>query len=398
MVGYLGMAVDVFVSPHNINAYFIIKDGIMKKYCYIFPLIITLCIGVLGSVKSEVTTISEDGFDSILLEQIKEVKHQIEKDPLNAGLRVRYTQLLITLGKYQEAERVASEVFYSTPGNIEVLLNYVTTLFLSGKYEAMLPILERCREISPHHPAILDLMSKYYNKMGNKEKELSTLLELVPLVKGVKEEMGYGENFLNIATKEGVEFTIPTRHILESRILSQIIEFQEVENLLFSTDSITSVTIHGRDDVLKRLASLNKRYPQIVTLKIMYAKRLLIEGNRVDAIKILNEVMVEEPSEEEPYHLMSAIFIQEGKYLDGIALLDKILQVNPDCVLPYVQKAKIYEEMLQYSEALSMYEMALGNLSEPGKYNYEITDPMRDPKSYIEKKIIDLKIKLDKVK
>jgi len=368
------------------------------KACFIILIISLIVVLCPGDMKSKNVRLSESEWEDFLLEQLEETGRQLEKEPDNVEVGLRYVNLLCSLGRYKDAEKTTLRILENAPRNLRALLHYAVILYSLDRFDELLGVIEQCEEIEPHHPVLYDLMAHYYNKIGDEEKEINTLLELLQLIKDKETTSDYGSPFISIRAKDGSEFYIPTQKQLEMKVLYKLDDFKKFLKLFYEADVTTSGTLHcdniqRRNEILRILESLMRRYPQIVTIKIRYGEILSYHGRFDEAKKVLNEAIVESPTDMNSYILLSGILTYEGKYNESLDILDEGLKNDPECHVLYIAKGSIYEKQKHYNAAVKMYENALHFLTTTDMSDYVINYPFEANINSLEKKISELKNK-----
>jgi tetratricopeptide (TPR) repeat protein len=83
------------------------------------------------------------------------------------------------------------------------------------------------------------------------------------------------------------------------------------------------------------------------------------EGNLIEAKKIYENVLNQNPNNPDALHLLGVIYYQNGNFKNAIKLIKKSLTLNPSSEVAYTNLGNSYKEIKQYSEAIKSYRAAI---------------------------------------
>jgi tetratricopeptide (TPR) repeat protein len=242
----------------------------------------------------------------------------------------------------EQAEALWKLALAANPAHFPSLFNYGFLLFSSQRFVEAEPLLARAARVNPKDFNTRFILGSTLLKLGRREDALRAWRSALALQPAN----------IRLMQVMSVEYTAG-RYFNEACTLGQ-----RAVRIKGDTPEPWLIAIKACQDAQSPAAfTLSKeaaeRFPASARAVFEYAFHLQRNGNREEALPLLEKAMKIDPSYEEPFFFSGDLLLLEDRYEEAAARLRTALSIRPDYVAACVSLAKALMALEQYEQAIS---------------------------------------------
>ncbi len=257
----------------------------------------------------------------------------VSLQPKSAQSRLRLVSVLLTQGRFPEADRELQQLSQQFPGEPEVWLQRVRLARLAGIPQQVSELLQSARQ----HQSVSDLLLRE--------------------VAGVQLQIGQQALAEQLLTESG---TAPPHRSVRDPWLEQLRSF-DASGVVASAQADLQRQQGQLDRAVQTLSTLANRFPERSRPALNRALALRDQGNAAAALAELVELATRFPEDPLILFHLAVTAAQAGQPAQALQTLERCLQLKPDYGLARAVRADLLEAAGQVAAAIQEYRQAVAD-------------------------------------
>ncbi|MBC7903271.1 MAG: tetratricopeptide repeat protein [Gemmatimonadaceae bacterium] len=290
-----------------------------------------------------------NGFEEVLYTApVKNISDSIDKDPQNADLLLKRA-LLLSQGNHNDIAYFDYKKSWELKPTEESAVLYAANLFLTGRNNDAISLLEDLRKKYPNNPEFLRRLAEAYTQAGRKDEALA-LLDQLTVSDSANFEAYYEKGLLYTSMKD----TVNGIKMLEAAFNLQptIQNGLALANLYAETKNPRTIALC---DLLQQRDTA-KEFVDPIFLKGVYFANI---KDFPKAVALFDECMMRDWQFMEPYIEKGIIFYEQKNYDEALKTFQFATTLNYSYPDSYFWIGRCYEAIGKKEEALDYYSKAL---------------------------------------
>lgn len=277
--------------------------------------------------------------------------------PQSSQLRINLGLVYLELNKLKEAQRELEQADSMDPGNADAIAGLGRIAYLNGDIEGAKEAFTNALEINSRNLLALSYLAslymheKSYAKAEQLYKQILAINSSATWAKEARTEAESGP-----LLQQASEYTAHKMYPAAEKIYRNLIVSHPNNPNYYLKLGQFLVQTKQYAQAMSLYPQAIEKFPDSTALKLAFIDGLLKSGNRVEAEKLIGEILYKDPSNAEALTELGLFYDLNGNSTQAIAAYESALKQNPDNITALAYLSKLLIQNGSYAEAQKIYQ------------------------------------------